>query len=126
VEAAVAELSDSGYLDDARYARMFAQDKRQLEQWGSGRIRRALLARGVEADLIEAALREGDTSEAPEDATSPPNRELGRALILLERRFPNPPSDRRERDRALGALIRRGYDMELAIEALSAYSRPQR
>ena len=124
MEAAVAELSDSGYLDDARYAHLFAQDKRELEQWGSGRIRRALLARGVDTDLIEAALREA-APDASEDATSPPHRELGRALVLLERRFPDPPRDRRERQRALGVLIRRGYDPELATEAVAAHSRPR-
>ena len=25
----------AGYLDDARYARRFAEDKRELEQWGA-------------------------------------------------------------------------------------------
>jgi regulatory protein len=124
VEETLIELIVSGYVDDARYARMFAQDKRRLEHWGNGRIRRGLLARGVERDLVEEALSEND-GLGQSCAGDPPHAsgELRRALALLERRFPSPPSDRRERERAMGALIRRGYDPELASDAIAAYSR---
>src|SRR5688572_15876116 len=33
IDAAVAELCDAGLLDDARYARRFTEDKRELERW---------------------------------------------------------------------------------------------
>ena len=115
VEAAISELVELGYVDDARYARLFAQDKRTLEEWGEERIRRSLRERGVERELVEAALLE--TAEA--DGTD----ELTRALSLLRRRFPKPPAGRRERDRALGVMIRKGFDSELALDALSAYAR---
>jgi regulatory protein len=109
IEAAVEELSASGFLDDARYAVRFAEDKRELAQWGSERIARELTRRGVAAELIEAALC--DRSE---------QAELGSALILLEERFPAPPADDRERDRAWRLLVRRGYAPELAYEAVRA------
>jgi regulatory protein len=118
VEEAIEELSEQGYLDDARYARLFAQDKRELEQWGSERIRRALLARGIERDLIDETL-------AGHDDGADGGGELGRALALLRTRFPGPPRDRGERERALGVLLRKGYDPELALDALSGYARPQ-
>jgi regulatory protein len=111
VQAAVTELTELGYLDDARYASLFVQDKRALEGWGAERIRRGLHERGVDRGLIEAAL----AAEAPE-------QELDRALELLRRRFPQPPSDRRDRDRALGMMIRKGFDSELALDALTAYA----
>jgi regulatory protein len=41
----------------------------------------------------------------------------------LRRRFPEPPEDRRERNRALGMLMRKGYESELALDALAAYAR---
>ena len=49
----IAELLEFGYSDDARYARVFTQDKRALEAWGNERIARALRERGVERELIE-------------------------------------------------------------------------
>ena len=39
-----------------RYARRFAEDKRELQRWGSERIERELRKRGVAPELIEAAL----------------------------------------------------------------------
>ena len=109
IAAAVDELTAAGYLNDARYAAMFVQDRRELDQWGSGRIRRALLNRGVAAELIDAALEEGGQAE------------LRRALAVLGQRFPDPPTGPRERQRALGVLLRRGFEAELAIDALAAY-----
>jgi regulatory protein len=42
---------------------------------------------------------------------------------LLRRRFPSPPDDDRGRDRALGLLVRRGYDLEMAYDAVRAFGR---
>src|SRR5919108_3263717 len=112
IEAAVAALSDAGYLDDARYAHRFAEDKRTLERWGSERIARELHRRGVDPERIDAALREHDRTD-----------ELDLALRLLAQRMPEPPRDDRERDRAWRLLVRRGYEPDLAYEAVRAHGR---
>jgi regulatory protein len=106
IDEAVAELRQAGLLDDARYARRFAEDKRELDRWGSERIARELHRRGVAPELIEAAV-----SDQSRDA------ELGTALLLLEQRAPSVRDDR-ERDRAWRLLVRRGYHPELAYEAV--------
>jgi regulatory protein len=133
VETGVAELVEAGYLDDARYARLFTEDKRRLARWGSGRIRSALLARGVDRDVVERALVEADAdagvdadARAPGDDGEKTSDEFSRALALLEQRFPVPPLARRDWQRALGVLVRRGYEPELAMDALRAYSHTQR
>jgi regulatory protein len=113
VEGAIETLRDQGYVDDARYARLFAEDKRALEGWGIERIRGALALRGIDRELIEAAVAaEGGTGA-----------EMDRALEILRRRFPAPPRERRDRDRALAVLLRKGYDAELALDALTAHAR---
>jgi regulatory protein len=112
VEQALTTITGQGYLDDARFARLFVEDKRNLEQWGTERIERSLLARGIERDLARTAL-DGAAADT----------ELDRALALLRRRFPAAPEDGRERDRALGVLLRKGYDSELALDALAAHAR---
>ena len=119
IDEAVAILAEQGVVDDTRFAHLFVQDKRELEQWGAERIRRGLLARGIDRELIAEALAHGGGSGDDD----PPETELDRALDLLRRRFSAPPGDRRERDRALGVLIRKGYDPELALDALAAYGR---
>ncbi len=109
-ERAIEVLGDQGYLDDARFACQFAADKRELDQWGAERIRRALLERGIDREVVEAELD-----------SQPGGGELERALALLRRRFPDPVHERRERDRALGVLLRKGYDSDLALEALRVH-----
>jgi regulatory protein len=112
IERAVAELQAAGYLDDARYAARFAEDRRTLERWGSERIQLDLRRRGVAPDLIEAAV-----------AAQPRSDELGAALELLTARMPQPPSDDRARDRAWRLLVRKGYEPELAYEAVRTHAR---
>jgi regulatory protein len=134
--AAIDELADQGVLDDVRFARLFVQDKRELEQWGNERIRRGLVARGIDPDLADAALAAPDAAlAAPDAALAAPDAalaapeaapsELTRALGLLRQRFPQPPHGRRERERALGLLLRKGYEPELALDALEAHGRDQ-
>lgn len=108
----MAELCAEGLLDDARYAHRFTEDKRELERWGRERIARDLHRRGIPPDLIEAAV--GDRGH---------EAELTTALLLLEQRFPAPPRDDRERDRAWSLLVRRGYAPETAYEAVRTYER---
>lgn len=114
-EEAIELLAQDGYLNDVRYAELFAQDKRELEQWGAERIQRTLLGRGLDRELVERTIAAQEQGGA--------ETELERAVALLRRRFPTPPGERRDRDRALGVLIRKGYDPDLALDALALYAR---
>jgi regulatory protein len=114
VERSIGALIEQGLLDDSRFARLFVQDKRELEEWGGDRIRQALRSRGVDPDVVEEALAAHE-----QDAGG----EIDRALALLRRRFPSPPRDRKERDRALGLLLRKGFEPELALDAIAAHTK---
>jgi regulatory protein len=114
----LALLHDEGAVDDRRFARLFTEDKRALEGWGSERIRRALIQRGVDSEMVAAVV---DAGGGEPGSSSKSERE--RALAVLRSRFPEPPRTRRDRDRALGVLLRKGYEPELAVEVLCAYSR---
>jgi regulatory protein len=115
IDEAVVELEDTGYLDDARYARQFAEDKRELEQWGTDRIATDLHRRGIAPHLIDAAVSTRDRDS-----------ELRTALLLLKRRYQQAPRDDRERDRAWQMLVRRGYSPELAYDAIRIWERAER
>jgi regulatory protein len=105
VEDVIDHLVTIETLDDARFAERFAADKRELSGWGSERIRAALLERGIAEADIDAALAGGDD-------------ELARAERLLSERGLD-LSDERGRARALGLLARRGYEAEIAYEAIN-------
>jgi regulatory protein len=106
----VGELLAGGFVDDAAFARRFADDRRRLDAWGAERIERRLRALGVAPEHVVAALGEDGHDE------------LEAALELLRRRVPVVPATPRERDRALGMLVRKGYELDLAHDALRRYA----
>jgi regulatory protein len=110
VEDVVARLEELGELDDARFARRYAEDKRELAGWGAERIRATLLERGVPPEYIEAALAADDAPESE------------RAAALLVRRGEALRSEA-DRGRAIGYLTRKGYTYEVAHEAIRAVER---
>jgi regulatory protein len=114
IDEVIALLAEAGAIDDASFARRYAQDKRLLAGWGPDRIAKALEGRGVAQGHIEAALGGEDESA-----------QLERATTLLVDRGMSCGSER-ERERALGLLVRRGYPLELAYEAVRAAERRSR
>jgi regulatory protein len=111
IETVLAELSEQGYLDDARFAQRFAEDRRRLDGWGADRIEQRLLALGVDRDQVAAAV-----------ACQGADEELEAAVALLRRRFPEPPATPRDCERALGMLVRKGYELELAHDAIRRHA----
>jgi regulatory protein len=112
IAQALRSLRDQDYLNDARFAREFAEDKRLLEEWGADRIERKLLALGVPVELVRAAVDARDR-----------DAEAEAAMTLLRRRFPQLGDDPREQRKAVGVLARKGYDPELAWDLVRAYAR---
>jgi regulatory protein len=112
IDEALARLEQEGYLDDARFARQFAEDKRLLDEWGADRIERRLLTLGIPQGLVRDAVEVRDRGG-----------ELEAACALLQRRFPSLGDDPRERRRAYGVLVRKGYEQELAWDAIRAHAR---
>lgn len=112
IDATVQELMRQGYLDDARYARVFTEDRRSLDGWGSARIENKLLAAGVDRELVVNTLGGRDPAD-----------ELDAAVALLRRRYRELPATEREYERALALLVRKGYDLELAYDAVRAFAR---
>jgi regulatory protein len=103
----VRSLREEGLVDDAGYARRFAEDRRLLDRWGNERIARDLERRGIDRELVEQALAGYGRDD-----------ELAVAIELLDRRFPMPFDGDRERDKAWRMLVRRGYEPELAYSAV--------
>jgi len=99
-------LHELGQLDDARFARRYAEDKRELSGWGPERIGDALRERGVDGETVAAALGVDDGA-----------REAERAASLLASRG-DPLRDELARSRAFAYLRRRGYPAEVAYDAV--------
>jgi regulatory protein len=111
IETTIGRLTEVGELDDERFARRYADDKRELRGWGAERIREALASRGIPPALVEAALA-ADSHDA----------QVGRASELLAQQG-RPLGADADRARALGYLTRRGYEYEVAYEAIRLTAR---
>jgi regulatory protein len=89
----------------------YAEDRRSLDGWGPERIRGRLEQAGIDAELIERALGVRDAAG-----------ELEAAVAVLEKRMTAAgPVDDRARKRAVGLLLRRGYESELAYAAVRQF-----
>jgi regulatory protein len=112
VEEVLGRLRELEYVDDERFARTYAEDRRTLDGWGIERISRGLRDAGISEEIVAGAL----AGHGRDD-------ELSGALEVLDRKLAAPPADDRERERALGLLVRRGYELELAYDAIRAFER---
>lgn len=70
-------LTANRYLDDARFARAFADDKVRFSGWGKRKIRMALAAKRIPSPLIASALDSVDDEDYAEA--------LGRVLAAARR-----------------------------------------
>ena len=99
-------LADQGFVDDAGYA---VSKARALTARGYGKRR-------VTAALLGAGIADQDREEANRHSDS---EAVNAALRFAERRRIGPfavaaPADRKERERAIGAMVRAGHGFPLA------------
>jgi regulatory protein len=107
VAAAIADLRDTGAIDDRRTADAHARRARAIKGRGRYRIARELAARGISDDLIDDALRQW----TPDDEFATIRR------ILTRRRLPDSLTIK-ERQRWFRHLLGRGFDADLIRRAL--------
>lgn len=105
IEAVIERLGELGLQSDLRFAQAFVRSK--AARFGLDRLREEMRRRGLERDLIEAAL----ASEELESET-----ERGRKV--LQRRFQCAPADAREWARQARFLQSRGFSTELIRKLL--------
>ncbi len=110
--AVVHELQRAGWIDDAKFVRLWVRDRLALKPSGRRRLRFELLARGVSASLVEDALTE----------MLPIERESEVALAQAQRRatrLASLPPDVASR-RLVGWLQRRGFSGEVVASVMRA------
>ena len=104
-EVAVERMEELGLVDDADYARRYAEQLYLNKFYAPRRIRQALAERGVPADIAREVADGYDPGDNP-----------GRAADYLARRYPD-LSDEKVKSRAYGALQRLGYNSGEIIRA---------
>ena len=102
---ALAWLTERSLLNDALFAESVV---RGYTRKGAARIRQELTRRGIDRDTAEAAMQTFSPDEA-------------QMLALLEKRLRGDVSDRKEVEKAVAALQRRGFAWNDIKRALETY-----
>lgn len=106
-EYALAWLCERGLMDDAAFAKSVVCSY-QNRGYGPLRIRQELKKRGVQRAEAESAMQEFCA-------------DISQMVILLDKRLQGDLSDRKEVNKAVAALQRRGFYWEDIREAIQAY-----
>lgn len=91
------KLSEYGYLDDERFARLYAKELKERKKYGAARIKQELMRKGIERDTVETVMC--DIGDEPETEIR----------LLLLKKYPNFARSEKDTNRAINALLRYGY-----------------
>ena len=115
IAAVVEEFTADGWLDDAQFAQDWIADRADRKLYGRERLRAELKQRGVDKELVQAALDTGD-DEA----------EKARARAALGRRWrpellaqADPEQRAAEKRKLSGFLQRRGFTWNIIRQVMS-------
>ena len=100
------KLQEKGYLDDERFAGMYANELKNRKSMGKRRIRQELLRKGIDRDIIENVI---------ESMEEDPIEEI---VDIVKRKYPKFNLDEKNKTRAINGLLRLGYSFSDIKKAL--------
>lgn len=103
-------LTEERYVDDLRYAEAYARDKSSIAGWGATKIRYMLSAKGIDRELVSAALQEIDQRKADD-----------RLVKLIENKKRSLKDDPQVRMKLLRFALGRGYTYDEISGVLKDY-----
>ncbi len=103
-------LEEAKYIDDADYARRFILDAVRIKKHGMVRIKRDLLIKGVESDIIDTVV-----SDLELDTYSVLSN------LIDSKAFNMDLNDEKQLNRLYGFLLRRGFKYGDINDALTEY-----
>ncbi|MEO8377168.1 MAG: regulatory protein RecX [Candidatus Sumerlaeota bacterium] len=112
VEEVLRELEEKKFLDDAAFAKQFAQ-QRTARKLGPHRIQQELVARGIKREAA-AENAVGASNPAEQEATA-------RQLLTKWNRRTKPEDQKKRAQTAAAFLLRRGFDGDLVWKLIREF-----
>ena len=103
-------LSEGGFIDDARFAHIFAKSKFRHNKWGRVKIRYELLSRGIPENIIPDALKEIDEAEYLETI---------RELIIKKQKEIKEGKNLNIREKIITFVNGKGFESDLVAATLN-------
>lgn len=114
VDEAVEKLIELNLVNDERYAENYARELFERKKFGKMRIKSELRAKGISADIANAAVEELFEEEEPDN--------VQRIVDIIGKRYYNRMNDEVGRKKVFSALQRMGYSFSDIREAMSEFS----
>ena len=114
VDEAVEKLIELDLVNDERYAENYARELFERKKFGKMRIKSELRAKGISADIANAAVEELFEEEEPDN--------VQRIVDIIGKRYYNRVNDEVGRKKVFSALQRMGYSFSDIREAMSEFS----
>jgi regulatory protein len=103
------KLKDEGFIDDERFARLFARGKFRINKWGRLRIRYELKCRNIPDHMIHKALLEISEEDY---------RKTVRELILKKKSEIKPGKNLNIREKIITFVTGKGFEFDLIAEVI--------
>lgn len=114
VDEAVEKLIELDLINDEHYAENYARELFERKKFGKMRIKSELRAKGISADIANAAVEELFEEEEPDN--------VQRIVDIIGKRYYNRMNDEVGRKKVFSALQRMGYSFSDIREAMSEFS----
>jgi len=108
----LAELIAENFIDEERFARAFCHDKFEFNQWGKIRIRQELSQHRIAENMIQIGLNSIDPAKYEEV--------IFKLAVKKWSLLKDDPWIKKQKTTAF--LVRKGFEMDLAIEAVRKVS----
>ena len=112
VETIIAQLIEENYLNEVRFAQLFAGGKFRIKQWGRGRIRHELKQKQISEYCINKGLK-----EINEEVYNKTLQKLAAAKWKTMKKENNLFV---RRSKTINLLLQRGFEHALAHEAVAS------
>lgn len=108
-------MTEYGYIDDERYAKKLAKTYIEIRKYGKKRAALMMREKGLDRDTIENALEEYDAEAITSEIVALLKKKY------MDRLFLEGPEGKKEMQKVIAALARRGYsygDIKTALYVL--------
>ena len=109
IPSIISQLQEEGYINEERFAKVYAGGKFRVNKWGRQKIEFELKLKGIPEIMIQKGIEEIDEEDY---------QRMLRELIRKKQKEITPEKDLNIREKIITFVLGKGYEMELILTAL--------
>jgi regulatory protein len=109
IPSIISQLQEEGFINEERFAKVYAGGKFRVNKWGRQKIEFELKLKGIPEGMIQKGIEEIDEEDY---------QRILRDLIRKKQKEITPENDLNIREKIITFVQGKGYEMELILTAL--------